>query len=658
MLPDKVEAAVRAGRPESRARRWRSSRRGRRTPARASRPAAGRSAARCWPRGTRRPSTSRRCSRWPTTRARSTSRACACTTASTCAASGGARTRARSSAPRSRTFEAYRSEPLAERARAELRATGETARKRDPSTIDQLTPQELQIARFVASGLSNKEVAAQLFLSPRTVDAHLRKVSPSSGITSRTQLARQPLGEPEAVGEPALAALRLGAPRHRLSFAEAKPGEIRRFHRFDVRGASVASPAMNLAPHIRPRVARGGTLVLGGGFAGAYVARGLGRAGATVVNPANFMLYTPLLPEAAAGTIEPRHVTVPLRTMCPHADLLLGSAVELDHERQRVIVAVRRRPLRRRLLATWWSRSASSRACPPSPACASTRSASRTSATRSACATTCCARSSSPTPPPRAPQRRLTFVFAGAGFAGVETLAELQELTAGALRRHPRLAGVEPRWVLVDRGAAHPRPDARAASRASPRGRSRGAASRSSPRPRSSPPTRAASCCPTAAGSRPRPSSGPPASPPTRSLAQLGLPLDAAAACASTSSSRVEGMEGVWRSATRRRAERRHARRDSTRRPASTRCARRGGSRATCAARRSPTATARWADGHARQPPRHRHRRRAALPRPRRLGRRPRLPPAGAAVRVAPRARARRLGVRRRFFRRDVVEVV
>ena len=77
-------------------------------------------------------------------------------------------------------------------------------------------------------------------------------------------------------------------------------------------------------------MAHGGTLVLGGGFAGAYVARGLGRRGATIVNPANFMLYTPLLPEAAAGSIEPRHVTVPLRAMCPHADLLLGSAVTLD----------------------------------------------------------------------------------------------------------------------------------------------------------------------------------------------------------------------------------------------------------------------------------------------------------------------------------------
>ena len=65
------------------------------------------------------------------------------------------------------------------------------------------------------------------------------------------------------------------------------------------------------------RAARGGVLVLGGGFAGAYVARQLGRDGATIVNPTNFMLYTPLLPEAAAGNIEPRHVVVPLRTMCP-----------------------------------------------------------------------------------------------------------------------------------------------------------------------------------------------------------------------------------------------------------------------------------------------------------------------------------------------------
>jgi DNA-binding CsgD family transcriptional regulator len=92
-------------------------------------------------------------------------------------------------------FERYGAEPWAERARSELRASGETARRRDPSTTAQLTPQELQIARYVAEGLSNKEVAAQLFLSPRTIDSHLRSVFSKLAITSRTQLARLPLGD-------------------------------------------------------------------------------------------------------------------------------------------------------------------------------------------------------------------------------------------------------------------------------------------------------------------------------------------------------------------------------------------------------------------------------------------------------------------------------
>src|SRR6476469_13395 len=77
------------------------------------------------------------------------------------------------------------------------------------------------------------------------------------------------------------------------------------------------------------RKALGGTLVLGGGFAGGYVARLLGKHGATVVSRENFMLYTPLLPEAASGTLEPRHVVVPLRMMCPHSEVVLGRAVDL-----------------------------------------------------------------------------------------------------------------------------------------------------------------------------------------------------------------------------------------------------------------------------------------------------------------------------------------
>src|SRR5262249_44655733 len=90
-------------------------------------------------------------------------------------------------------FERLGAEPWADRARMELRASGETARRRDPSTSARLTPQELQIARFVAEGLSNKEVAAQLFLSPRTIDSHLRSVFAKLEISSRTQLARIPL---------------------------------------------------------------------------------------------------------------------------------------------------------------------------------------------------------------------------------------------------------------------------------------------------------------------------------------------------------------------------------------------------------------------------------------------------------------------------------
>jgi DNA-binding CsgD family transcriptional regulator len=85
-------------------------------------------------------------------------------------------------------------EPWLKRAQRELDATGETSRKRDPSTIDQLTPQELQISRYVAQGLRNKEVAARLYLSPRTIEYHLRNVFSKLGISSRAQLARLALG--------------------------------------------------------------------------------------------------------------------------------------------------------------------------------------------------------------------------------------------------------------------------------------------------------------------------------------------------------------------------------------------------------------------------------------------------------------------------------
>ena len=85
-------------------------------------------------------------------------------------------------------FDAIGMEAFAERARRELLATGEKARKRSPGTREELTPQEEQIARLAREGLSNPEIGAQLFVSARTVEWHLRNVFAKLGITSRRQL--------------------------------------------------------------------------------------------------------------------------------------------------------------------------------------------------------------------------------------------------------------------------------------------------------------------------------------------------------------------------------------------------------------------------------------------------------------------------------------
>ena len=80
-------------------------------------------------------------------------------------------------------------EAFAERARRELAATGENVRKRTAETRDDLTAQERQIARLARDGLSNPEIGARLFLSPRTVEWHLRNVFTKLGIRSRRELA-------------------------------------------------------------------------------------------------------------------------------------------------------------------------------------------------------------------------------------------------------------------------------------------------------------------------------------------------------------------------------------------------------------------------------------------------------------------------------------
>ena len=91
---------------------------------------------------------------------------------------------------------------FAERARRERMATGETVRKRSPETRDSLTAQEAQIARLAAEGCTNPEIGAQLFISPRTVEWHLRKVFTKLGISSRKELPAAQFESPAAAATP------------------------------------------------------------------------------------------------------------------------------------------------------------------------------------------------------------------------------------------------------------------------------------------------------------------------------------------------------------------------------------------------------------------------------------------------------------------------
>jgi NADH:ubiquinone reductase (H+-translocating) len=199
------------------------------------------------------------------------------------------------------------------------------------------------------------------------------------------------------------------------------------------------------------REARGGILILGGGFAGAYVARLLGDRGATMVSHENFMLYTPLLPEAASGTLEPRHTVVPLRVMCPRAELLLGDLKGVDLEARTATVETDAGPQ----IVHWRELVLALGAVPrtvPVPGlrehALSFKSLPDAINLRNHVLRSLEAADAALDDDTRRAQ--LSFVFVGAGYAGVEALAELSDLADDAMRYYPRLRDVPRRWVLVD----------------------------------------------------------------------------------------------------------------------------------------------------------------------------------------------------------------
>jgi NADH dehydrogenase len=199
-------------------------------------------------------------------------------------------------------------------------------------------------------------------------------------------------------------------------------------------------------------------VIAGGGFGGFYAARSLHRAGlnhgarVTVVNETNFMLYTPLLPGAAGGTLDPRHVVVPLRSQLKQADLIVGSVTGADPRRG--VLGVRRKDGTEtelgydHLVVALGSVSRTL----PIPGLAEhgigLKSLADATGLRNRALT--CLDIAESLESEQARAEYLSFVFVGAGYAGLEGLAELQDFAGQAIRDYPHCRAQGMRWLLVE----------------------------------------------------------------------------------------------------------------------------------------------------------------------------------------------------------------
>jgi NADH dehydrogenase len=198
-------------------------------------------------------------------------------------------------------------------------------------------------------------------------------------------------------------------------------------------------------------------LVVGAGFAGLYAAMGLRplvRAGhhVTVVNAENFMQYQPFLPEVASGTIDPRAVVVPLRSVLRHCEIVIGEVDRLDHPGRRA--GVRLHDGRRREIAydvVLLTPGSTSRVL-PIPGLAEHGVGFKTVAEAIHLRNRVLSQLdvAAETQDPEARRAALTFVFVGGGYAGVEALGELEDLARDAMAAYPSLRPRDMRWMLVD----------------------------------------------------------------------------------------------------------------------------------------------------------------------------------------------------------------
>jgi NADH:ubiquinone reductase (H+-translocating) len=199
-------------------------------------------------------------------------------------------------------------------------------------------------------------------------------------------------------------------------------------------------------------------VIAGGGFGGLYAARRLERrlprhsARIIVVSDVNFLLYTPLIPGAAAGSLEPRHVVVPIREELEWADLRLGRVTGADPGVNEVYIRTLDErdetfPYDQLVIAL----GSVSRVL-PIPGLAEHALGFKTLADAIAVRNRALLHLEIAESLPDDESRReyLTFVFVGAGYAGVEGIAELQDYVSDTIERYPRCRGAGTRWILVE----------------------------------------------------------------------------------------------------------------------------------------------------------------------------------------------------------------
>src|SRR5687768_10858702 len=199
-------------------------------------------------------------------------------------------------------------------------------------------------------------------------------------------------------------------------------------------------------------------VISGGGFGGLYAARRIERtmprqsARITLVNDVNFLLYTPFLPEAAAGMLEPRHVVTPLRDVLDRTHLRLGVVVARDAARRTVTLLDpegSERELRYDRLVI--AHGSVSRVLPiPGLADHAIGFKSLADAIWLRNHVIQCMEVADTCDDPEVRQELLTFVFVGGGYAGLEALAELQDFAAEAIETYPRAGLQGMRWILVE----------------------------------------------------------------------------------------------------------------------------------------------------------------------------------------------------------------